>query len=147
MGIGIYTAPNSESALSGDGTFTNPLGVTFDGRVGGTKEIRLYVRNDDPGFYFTDISLELLDTGDNIINRPDDGYVWKLSEGDAQPSNNDWGNIAPANTITFTNLGAVSSPDSSTYLPFWLLIEVPPGLDVQVFDGVQFQLSADRNIA
>lgn len=147
MGIGIYTAPGDDNKISSNQSYTNPLGITFDGRSGGTKEIRLYVRNDDPVFYFSDINLSLQDIGlENVIDRASDGFTWKLSEGDTKPTYNEWANISPANNINFPQIGDVSQPDSSTYLSFWVQISVPPGLDVKVIDTVQFVLNADKEL-
>ena len=147
MGLGIYLLPSADSVFSQDRLFTNPFALTFDGRQGGAKEFRLYVRNDDPLYYYTNIVLTLQDIGDeSIVDRPDDGFVWKLSQGDVQPTLNDWNNIAPANTVSLSDIGSSGSPDSSTYLPFWVYVEVPPGLDVQTFSTVQFVLSGEENL-
>lgn len=146
MALGIYLLPTDNARLSEDRNFLNPFSLTFDGRSGGIKEFRLYIRNDDPLFYYTETTLKLQDiSGDDIIDRPEDGFAWKLSEGDVQPTQNDWNNIAAANTISFSDIGASGLPDSSTYLPFWVYVQVPPGLDIQTFDDVQFVLQGEEN--
>lgn len=147
MALGIYLLPSVEVPVSQDGDFTSPFSLTFDGRTGGVKEFRLYVRNDDAVSYYTDITVKVQDIGsEDIIDRPDDGFAWKLSAGDIQPTENDWNNIAPANTISLPDIGASGSPDISTFLPFWVYIQVPPGLDVQTFDTVQFVLQGEENL-
>lgn len=145
MGLGIYSAADATTKLSDDGSFNNPLNLTFDGRLGGTKEVRLYIRNDNPLYYYTDITLVPTDpSAEPIINDPDNGYVWKLSVGDTQPTTSDWKNISGANQITFTDIGSAGTPDTSTYLPFWILIQVPPGLAVDIKDAVKLQISANE---
>lgn len=147
MSASIYLLPNENSELSKDGLFTNPFSITFDGRSGGTKQARLYVRNNDALYYYTSLTLTSRDlTAQPITERPEDGYVWKLSEGDTQPTQAEWNNIAAANTITLPDIGALGVPDTSTYLPFWIYIQVPPGLDVQTFDHVQFVLQGEENL-
>lgn len=147
MALGIYLLPSVDAPLSQDGDFINPFSLTFDGRIGGVKEFRLYVRNDDPILYYTSITVKTQDTGtDDITDRPDDGFSWKLSAGDIQPTQNDWANVAAANTISLSDIGAELSPDSSTFLPFWVYVQVPPGLDVQTFDTVQFVLQGEENL-
>ena len=87
MSISIYTEPNPSAALSQDGTFTNPFAMTFDGRIGGYKEVKLFLRNSDPLNYFTDLVVSLEDnTAESITDRPEDGYVWKLAYGDTKPT-------------------------------------------------------------
>ena len=146
MGIGIYTSADASAKLSLNGDQTNPLGMTFDGRKGGTKEFLLYVRNDDSLYFFNQISLTVNDSGVlNLVNRPEDGWSWKISYGDTQPTAQDWANIEPINTIGFADLGSAGSPDTATYLPFWLQVQTPPGEDANAFNTIQFLLSADRN--
>jgi len=147
MALGIYLLPSVDAKISQNGDFTNPFALTFDGRSGGVKQVRLYIRNDDQLLYYTNITLKMQDlSGDDIINRIDDGFAWKLSEGDVQPTQNDWNNIAAANTISLPDIGANGTPDSSSFLPFWVYVQVPPGLNVQTFNLVQFVLQGEENL-
>lgn len=146
MAVDIYISPDGVSAVSQDGAFTNPFSLTFDGRTGGTRQMRLYIRNDDALQYYTNLSLTLQENSSfPIIDNSIDGFAWKLSEGDTQPTEADWANISSGNVIAFSDLGSSGSPDTSTYLPFWVYVQIPPGLDVQVFDRVQFVLSGEEN--
>lgn len=146
MGIGIYKAANSSTGLS-SGDLSSPFAITFDGRTGGFKETKLYVRNDDATKYYTGLELSLTDATDrNITVNTADGFVWKLSAGDTKPTFNDWLNTAPGNSISLNDIGSSGSPDTSTYLPFWVFIQVPEGLDIQLFTGVSFTLSGEENL-
>lgn len=142
MSLSIYLEPSPTTNLSQDGFFTNPFALSFDGRIGGFKERKLYIRNDDPTFYYTGIVLSLLDTEDpTITDRPTEGFSWKLSYGDTKPTYNDWLNTAANNSLSIpVNLGSSGNPNTSTYLPFWVFIQVAPHTDVQVFTGVQLLL-------
>jgi len=147
MALAIYLLASNDSVLSQNGDLINPLAVTFDGRSGGYKQFRLYVRNNSALYYYDNITMTVQDTsGNNIVDRSVDSFTWKLSEGDNQPTQADWDNTAAANTINFTDIGAPSSPDTSTFLPFWVRIEIPAGLDVQTFDDVQFVLHGQENL-
>jgi hypothetical protein len=149
MAVGIYTEPNPDTLLSEDDLFTRPFAVTFDGRVGGYKEIKLYLRNDDPTFYYTNLVLGLEDSNDEpIISRPEDGYVWKLHYGDLKPTYNDWLAKTPAAPLSnIDDLGESGDPDTSTYLPFWVYIQIPSNTDVQVFTSVKFTLAGTETLA
>lgn len=146
MTIGIYTESVPDGLLSQDDLFTKPFAITFDGRTGGYKETRLFLRNNDPSFYYTDMTLALEDSENPpIVSRPEDSFVWKFSYGDTKPTFNDWLNIPAANTLNILDdIGGPGSPDTSTYLPFWVYIQVPPNLDIQVFIGVKFVLSGNE---
>jgi hypothetical protein len=146
MSINIYTQPNPSTALSQDGAFTSPFALTFDGRVGGYKEVKLFLRNSNPSFYFTDLEVSLEDnTSESITSTPENGYVWKLSYGDTKPTYNDWLNIPEANALSVTTpIGGPGNPDTSTYLPFWVFIQVPAGIDIQVFTDVKFVVTGNQ---
>lgn len=147
MGIGIYKQAEPSSAISSDGDFTAPFAITFDGRIGGYKETKLYVRNDDSSLYFSDISLGLQDTTDlSITANTSNGFAWKLSAGDSKPTYNDWLNTPVSNSIELDDIGGPGSPDTSTYLPFWIFIQVPEGLDIQLFTDVKFVLTGNQGL-
>lgn len=148
MSVGIYSEPTSSALLSQDDLFTKPFAITFNGKTGGYKEVKLYLRNDNPLYFYTDLELALEDsTSPTIINRPSDGFIWKMSYGDNKPTYNDWLNTPVAQTLTgIDDLGASGSPDTSTYLPFWVFIQVPANLDVQVFTGVKFVVSGNEGL-
>jgi len=147
MTLGIYLGASVGDAVSDAGEFTKPFPLTFDGRFGGTKETRLYVRNDSSAHYYTTINLKPEDASASpIIADVAGGYTWKLSLGDTQPTLQDWANIAAGNTIVFTDIGASSSPDTSTFLPFWVRVEIPAGLGVQTISQVQLVLRGEENL-
>lgn len=145
MAVGIYTKTTPDSLISQDGLFTNPFAITFDGRLGGFKEKRLYLRNGDAAFYYQQLELSLIDdSATPIINREGDGFVWKLFEGSIKPTLNDWRNIPANNSIVFSDLGSAGFPDTSTYLPFWVYIQVPSELSIQTFTSAKFVLDGEE---
>jgi hypothetical protein len=146
MGIGIYTSVDPDKVLSQNGDFLYPFSITFDGRVGGYRETKLFIRNDDSDYYYNDLTLSLLDENpESIINNG--GYVWKLYYGDQKPTFNDWLNIPAATSIQIEDLGSEGNSDISTYLPFWVFIQVPNNIDVQVFTKTKFVVSGNEILA
>ena len=145
MALSIYTLPDPASSISENGTFENPFSLTFDGRNGGVKQTKLYVRNGDSAFYYENIQLTVQDDSPSpIIDEPAEGFSWKLAVGDTQPTENDWINTSGATLVGLSDIGSSGNPDTSTYLPFWVYIQVPPGLDIQTFKDVKFILRADE---
>jgi hypothetical protein len=139
--LALYSNPGDTTSLSTDGT--NPFTVTFDGLRGGSISKKLFVRNDSLLSYFTDISVAINDTGATSVTDGTGGYSWKLFEGDYHPSLEAWALLAPATTITLSyGLGTTTKADTSTYLPFWLRIEIPADQRVQMIDQVYFTLAA-----
>jgi hypothetical protein len=139
MALKIYTDVNENTELSIDGTFTNPLLVTFDGRTGGTVEQLLYLRQDTNAYIYTGITLSVEQFGveePNLLNG-NDGFYIKLHAGDSQPTIGEWATLSGGNSI--------SLPDPASkniYLPFWIYIKVPAGISIQQFRNVRFNVGA-----
>ncbi len=141
MPIAIYTSADPHTAISQDGTFTNPFAVAIDGKNGGVIQQRLYIRNDDPDLSYSGINLLLVDTiGESAIDGSD-RKTWKLYEGDTQPTDNQWATVSGANFITFSGIGNSLVSDTSTYLPFWVRVEVGRNSDVETIKDVQLVLN------
>lgn len=146
MALDIYTEPSSGTKLS-SGDATNPFAITFDGRIGGTKEVRLFVRNDNATVYYTDIELTLSDSDTNDhVDGSTAGFEWKLIAGDAQPTLNDWAHTDAGNEITLPDLGSSGTPNITSYLPFWVQIKVPRNVDIQTITSIKFELTAVENL-
>lgn len=140
MALKIYEYANPASGFSTDGEMTNPIRNTFDGRTGGVIERRMYVRNDNALVMYSGvITLEPEDlSGRNIVDGVD-GYSWKLKAGDIQPLAEEWATIDEGNQITLSGLVG-----TTTYLPFWLRIEVPANAEVESFDDVTLKLTCNE---
>lgn len=141
MGLKIYESVDPSTDFSIEGANTNPVRHTFDGRVGGVIEHRYYVRNDDNTIQCNNIEVTLEDNEGRDIIHGTDGYVWKLKAGDTQPLDEEWRTINVASGIALNNL-----TDTTTYLPFWLRIEVPANAEVESFDDVKILLTCDENL-
>jgi len=146
MALKIYNQPSPDFALSEGGLRLNPLLVTFDGRVGGARAKKLYVRNNHLERYYTSITVSLGDTGDTSIIDGTNDYSWKLYAGDGNPPFEYWDRLDPANTISLDNIGTIDKGDISTYLPFWVRIEVPSNRMVNNTIQVSLTINAQENL-
>ena len=144
MGLAIYESPNPDTAFSTEGIFTKPLTIAIDGAIGGTFVRRYYLRNDAPDRYWTNIEVKpLVLSGTDIVSS--NGFSWKLIAGDSLPLEEEWDLVSAGNTISLSNIGSSGNGDTTTYLPFWLRIEVSRGVDVQSFENVTLEISSDEN--
>ena len=143
MALAIYTSADPSAVLSQDGDYTQPLLVQADGRTGGVIERRLYLRNDDPAFSYSGISMEVFDPNENSLVDGTNGFSWKLIEGDTQPMESAWDNISAGNTVDFSNeLGDGDASDTATYLPFWVRVDIPRSASVQNITRLQVRTVA-----
>jgi hypothetical protein len=147
MALKIYSEalPSSYYTLSGD--FGNPFITAVDGREGGSEERLLYVRNDSTSFIYSGIFVQpVVLTGRNIVDGTD-GFSWKIKAGSTQPTEQEWTTISGGVAIDIGDLGSAGSPDTSTYLPFWLKQAVPAGVNVQSFTGSILRITATEIVA
>lgn len=140
MALGIYSDPNPEALI----TSSNPLTFTFDGRVGGTMSRKIYIRNDNPDRWYTNITVQPVDTsGTNIVDGSTPGFFWKLKEKDINPTPEEWDLVSNGNQITLSkNLGNNLLGDIVTFLPIWVKVSVPRGMDLQTIKDVVLRIQA-----
>ncbi len=146
MSLEIYTAADPDTALSQDGDHTSDFLVSLDGKLGGVLQKKLYVRNTDSAVRHTGIALTV-DAPESGSAFLDDsaGYSWLLYEGDTQPTDTQWEEILDIpNTIDLGDLGAADLPDTTTYLPFWVRVEIPRNADVRTFTDIRFKLTGQE---
>lgn len=142
MSLTIYETVDASVGFSTDGTFSNAMRHSIDGRTGGTVEQLYYLRNDDDTKTYSSISMiPVSNPAKDIVSGPN-GYSVKLSSGSTQPTARQWENINPANTITFADLS-----DTTTYLPFWVRIDVPRGAPVDTITNSVFRITSTEGVA
>lgn len=144
--LSVYSSADPNSELSSDSSYQNPLAFSVDGQTGAIISKKLFLRNDNSNFYYTDIELTpVTQMGLDLVSGATNGFTWKLVLGDTEPTEIQWASVSPANTIVFSDIGSLGNGDIVTYLPFWLRIEVPRNIDVQVFQGSTLQISGTEN--
>lgn len=149
MALDLYLDTNENSKMSSDGSGYPAFTVTFDGRIGGSIDTRVYIRNDDLALYYTNITLGPVDTaGDNIVNGSIAGFDWRLAEKDIPMTNEEWALVTPGNTLSLSSdLGEDGLGDISTYLPVWIRVSIPRGSSIQTIKDVVLRIQATENLA
>ena len=145
MSLGIYNDTIPAAELSQDGDFTDPFSVVMDGLVGGSFESRLYIRNDDTAYYYVDTTLTPTDSAGASIVDGTDGFSWKLRAGNTQPTTTEWNAITAGSSIELNDIGSSGAPDISTYLPFWIRVEIPKNASTSTYRDVQLKINSTQN--
>jgi hypothetical protein len=145
MGINIYSAADPSTGYSVAGAFTNPFTVVLDGKYGGVIQKKLYVRNSDSSVWYSATTLLCSDIVDPTIVDGTKNITWKLIAGNTQPTDDQWAAITTGNTISMANLGAIGSPNTSTYLPFWARVQIPRNMEVQTVLDVKLKINTTES--
>ncbi len=141
MGLYIYPDATEDDPFSQDGDMTNPLRHSFDSRKTSIEETRYYLRNDSVLYTYSGVQIEPVDRGNKPITDGTDGYSWKMKAGYDQPTPEEWDTIEAGTAIITSGL-----EDISTFLPFWLRIEVPLGAEVESLDDVELLITATQAV-
>ncbi len=143
MALGIYLAQNPDAQVAA----TKPLTFTFDGTQGGSIDKCVYVRNNNRARYYSNIVISTsVTSGEDITDGSKSGWAWKLLEKSIRPVQLEWERIAAGNQIILSSgIGSSSTPDTSTYLPVWVHVEIPRSQRAQTITRVVLNISATED--
>jgi hypothetical protein len=115
--LAIYKSDNSESEVTDE----NPIVCSHDICDGSWYTQKLYIRNSDSNVYYTNIRIEL-----SLEDNPtSNGHLYMLFAGNIEPTALEWSMIHVNDSIDISNIGAESSPDTTSYVPFFLRTYLP----------------------
>jgi len=130
----VYSDPVHGSPFSDDGSLSYPFSISTEAQEANVIIRKLFLRNDNSAHSYSGVSIQPVDGGDNIVDG--NGYGWKLQSGDPEPSDGSWALISNGNSIPMSNIS-----DTTTYLPFWVRVEVPEGESVKSFHKVTLEVT------
>mgnify|MGYP001572090151 CR=1 FL=1 len=148
MALKIYKEATTTSAFSIEGVYDNPFSLSFNGVTGGVIETKCYLRNNSLTRWYSDISIQPIDGGEDIVdgNGTTEGFNWRLIEGDSQPTEEEWMSIVSGTAITLSDIGSATTGDITSFLPFWIRVEVPEGATVACYQDVTLKISYSEGI-
>lgn len=141
MSLHIYKTADVNDEVSEDGTFTNPIRHSGDGRLGQVIERRYFVRNDSASREYTEITVTPVDLETPSLIDGTGGFSFKMRAGDSQPLEEEWDTISDGNSISIPNIS-----DTTTFSPFWLRIKIPKGAEVKSYDDIRLRISCEESV-
>jgi hypothetical protein len=148
LNIYEYDASNATyKVISQDGLQTSPVQTSHDGTNGEVVEKKLFLRNSNTDFFYTDVTLTpspARKTRVGDIQYPEAFIGFKVIIQENQPTKGEWLATESGNTADMANIGTTSQGDNG-YKPFWIQIEVPPGTRAQTISDISINVQADEN--
>jgi len=127
------------------GTEANRQGPhrTFsDGRLGGAHEQLVYLRNDNPSTYYTDLTLSYeQDIYNDSGEFGDTGWGIKYLYGERRPTEAEWDEIRSGEPLVLPDIGSTLAADTYTFHPIWMRVYCPGGQAAQLRENQRVRLS------
>ena len=130
-GLSLYDKPDGSMITYGDLSITNPFRTTADGSIGGTFVQTLFLRNDNPSLYFTDVDVRIIDNSNGAIYTVSSSWSWKLIYAIHEPVPEEWNEIEKDNNLSFSSIGSTTKADTYNYYPIWIQWKIPSGIAAQ----------------
>lgn len=105
---------------------------------GGSDVVLIYIRNDDAGFYYQNVSLV-----PDLAGKDSESWSLKLIPGSRQPTEVDWSLVQSGASASFSDIGTTAAADTTTYFPCWIRVSVPEQIPVQIFESMKLTLKAN----
>lgn len=123
VSTGVYSKYRGDDDVDG-----SLITSTHDGVLGETVIKKLFLRSDTTIEWYGDVSVACVSTiSPSEVDGVSSGHGMKLIAGNDQPTEGEWDATDYGNTLSLDDFGSTSGGDMSTYLPFWVRIECPPG--------------------
>jgi len=129
MGLAIYDSDRIKIA-----DFSNTILSSHNGTLGEAADILLYLRNENPNFYYTSISLSFQDSDlstNDLLGPAGSGWGVKVSVDSRRPTIREWDAITYDNSSAMLDIGTTAEADTSGYHPFWVRVVVPGNIGSQ----------------
>lgn len=126
-----------------DFTHQTPLRTSHDGKLGGSWDTLIYIKNDDPTLYYVDVTLNPASTNyDDIIGEwGETGFGLKVLYGERRPTETEWDQVKNGEPINLPDIGSSEAADTANYFPCWTRMIVPGMTPAQLKTNISLELS------
>lgn len=123
---------------------SNPLRFTHDGHLGGTKDILIYLKNNDLTLYYTGVVLNATSTiyNDIVSEWGETGFGIKFLYGSRRPTETEWDQVKSGESISLPDIGSTEAADTANYYPIWIRTIVPGKTSAQIKTNMGIKISA-----
>ena len=133
MALSFY---DQDKELFGD----DPFRSFHDGKLGGSMEKLIYLRNGDSANYYTSVTLapQMLvyqDWGEFGTT----GWGIKLMYGQRRPTEAEWDLVRSGDGIQIPDIGTTLAADTYQYHPVWIRITCPGGEAAAIRDNIRLR--------
>lgn len=122
---------------------TDPLRFFMDGHSGGSDEKLFYIRNQDPKYYYTNITVQPVTTTSYDDNGEfgETGWGVKVMYGKRRPTEAEWDRVRSGDAVVIPDIGSTEAADTFTNHPIWVRYYCPGNVSAQIRESVRLKIS------
>jgi hypothetical protein len=120
-----------------------PLRTFHNGHIGGLHEQLVFIRNEDPAKWYTNIQLapEVIGGYDDSGSFGTSGWGIKLMYGRRRPTEEEWDIMKYGSVIQIPDIGSIEAADTFTNHPVWVRVYCPGNEAAQIRENMQLKLT------
>jgi hypothetical protein len=120
-----------------------PLRTFHNGHIGDSHEQLMYIRNQNPAKWYTNVKLTPVMIGgyEDLGEFGTTGWGIKLMYGKRRPTEEEWDLIKTGSAIILPDIGTIEAADTFTNHPVWVRVYCPGGEEAQIRENMQLKLS------
>jgi len=128
---------------------TDPLRFNLNGHSGGSHERLFYIRNHDPKYWYTNVTLQPVTVAgyDDNGEFGETGWGVKVMYGKRRPSEAEWDRVRTGDAVIIPDIGSTHAADTFTYHPVWVRYYCPGSVSAQIREATTLKISYNvRNV-
>lgn len=142
MGLAFYDENQVVYPSTGNPLEQGDFRSFHDGHLGEIFEKVIYLRNDDPSRYFTNLVLSYtIDAYGDFGEFGSTGWGIKFMYGQRRPTEAEWDLVRSNGPLALPDIGNTLIADTSTYHPIWIRIVCPGAQAAQIRENQKLKLT------
>lgn len=123
--------------------YSDKLRFSGNGKIGFSSDKLIYITNDDPTKYYTNITVSPMSVtyDDTLGEWGETGFGVKLILGERRPTEIEWDQIGPGDSIVIPDIGTTDSADIENLTPVWVRVIVPGLTRAQLKSNIRLRLT------
>jgi hypothetical protein len=139
----ILDSTKTEFGSIVDDAYTDPLRTVHDGKLGGSYDVLVYIKNEDLSAYYTDVSISPVSNSydDLAAEWGETGFGLKMIYGERQPTETEWDQVRSGEAIVLPDIGTTTAADTQNFFPLWVRSICPGKTSAQIKTNLSVKLS------
>lgn len=139
----ILDSTKTEFGTVVDDAYTDPLRTVHDGKLGGSYDVLIYLKNEEVTLYYTSVTVGPVSNSYDDISAEwgETGFGLKMIYGERQPTETEWDQVKSGEAIAIPDIGSTDAADTQNFFPLWVRSVCPGKSPAQIKTNLSVKLS------